>query len=267
MAQSVSSSSIPSDSRDSDYNPYLSDPSVNQNSNHSGSPSICNSVDWSALAKSSDSSPNVVPQIIEVMSSSSIHSQSSNPEDSPRDYSDEDHIDTRSSSPPIPSQLLEVGPSRSLRPGLGKYISSLRAKIPRPKRRSSRIKDIELEEVCKCIPVDFDDVQEMARLMGLEGLTVVPGVGEDRAHHSSKGTCFYWKSPKWGVILPFSPFVLSVLQSIDVAPSQLHPIAWCNINSFEAYFVDNASRLNNAEPTLGLFLDFFEFTITPRSKS
>ena len=62
---------------------------------------------------------------------------------------------------------------------------------------------------------------------------------------------------------PLSPFVLSVLQLLDIAPSQLTGVAWCHINSFESFLHSLAVRSQcspeTMRPTVGLFLEYYRF--------
>jgi hypothetical protein len=85
---------------------------------------------------------------------------------------------------------------------------------------------------------------------------------DDRAHHSEKGMCFYWRSDWCGIRLPFSRFVVEILRTLNVAPAQLNAVAWCHINSFEALFQSHDNYFGNLPdktPTLSLFLEFYEF--------
>ncbi|RDX99674.1 hypothetical protein CR513_17251, partial [Mucuna pruriens] len=66
---------------------------------------------------------------------------------------------------------------------------------------------------------------------------------------------FYIYEPvfsKLGLKLPFTSFERSILQALNVAPSQLHPNSWAFIRAFELLCEDLGR-----EPSLGYFFGFF----------
>ena len=90
----------------------------------------------------------------------------------------------------------------------------------------------------------------------------------DRIFHTEKGACFYWKAGDWGMRLPFSSFIKEVLNALDIAPSQLSPVAWCILNSFEDLFIENSELFGpEARASLNLFLEYYDFTFASKSNS
>ena len=78
----------------------------------------------------------------------------------------------------------------------------------------------------------------------------------------------YWKAGEWGVHLPFSPFIKEVLTKFKVAPTQFSSVAWCILNSFDALFSEHRGLFGeDAQPTLNLFLEYYDVTFAPKSKS
>ena len=108
----------------------------------------------------------------------------------------------------------------------------------------------------------------MMQFMGISGAKIIEAHKDDRAHHSDKGICFYWRSANWGLKLPISPFVFEIIHKLNVAPSQLTSVALCHINSFEEYFYQEMPRYQETQgPSLNLFLRFFRFQFPSRSPS
>ena len=108
---------------------------------------------------------------------------------------------------------------------------------------------------------DNERRRELGIALGI-GDKLIIAAPEDRAHQSSKGMSFYWRSDWCGIHLPFSPFVVDILRTLRVAPAQLAAVAWCHINSFEDMFYCNDLYFGNLPdkmPTLSLFLEFYEF--------
>ncbi|PNX65922.1 hypothetical protein L195_g054788 [Trifolium pratense] len=61
-----------------------------------------------------------------------------------------------------------------------------------------------------------------------------------------------------GFRLPFNPLVIGVLQTLRVAPSQLHPNSWAFILAFE-----HLCAYRNVHPSLPLFFRVFKIQRKP----
>jgi hypothetical protein len=86
---------------------------------------------------------------------------------------------------------------------------------------------------------------ELEEHLGVCGCLISPD-STDRTYFTDKGMRFYSYSGRWGVQLPFSNFILEVLTTLQIAPSQLTGVAWCYLNSFQELFQDYQSVFDNA---------------------
>jgi hypothetical protein len=108
-----------------------------------------------------------------------------------------------------------------------------------------------------------DLIQEEARgvFEGIELGLITPGMN-DRAIDHPKGLCIYYKMPKCGFQLPLSEFIVDLLTSLDVAPSQIASTAWCYISSFDKLFAQYSEYFEGYTPTVALFGKFYYFSVT-----
>ena len=102
----------------------------------------------------------------------------------------------------------------------------------------------------------------MEKKLGLSNGRLKIATPADRACDSDKGLSIYDNMPSWGVKLPLSEFVQSLVKALNVSLSQISGTSWCYINSFEhlfSFYSDKLEFCKVKKPTLGLFFHYYTF--------
>ena len=122
-----------------------------------------------------------------------------------------------------------------------------------------------MTEVKKREPLSEDLLLRKGLLESKLGLSAgrlkIPS-SSDRVCDSEKGLSLYDNMPSWGVKLPLSEFVQSLIRALNVSLSQISGTSWCIINSFEHLFSFYADKLRYCrvkKPTLNLFFHYYTF--------
>ncbi|RDX76915.1 hypothetical protein CR513_43041, partial [Mucuna pruriens] len=120
----------------------------------------------------------------------------------------------------------------------------------------------------------FSQYTQGSLLLGMMKKLLQPGPWRVRLRHcrpdesvnnraSPNETSFFYiyesVFSKLGLKLPFTSFERSILEALNVAPSQLHPNSWAFVRTFELLCEDLGW-----EPSLGVFFWFFRVKKTPK---